>query len=281
MSRAQFRRPDGREGSYGEWAQSRASLWASLTASEQKAHREAAAERLVASVKAEAGGPTQLHLMDEIGWFGVWAPDVISALKNIKGDVEVRLNSPGGDVFDALAIYSALREHPGQVGVVVDGLAASAASFIAQAASPGGLEMAPNGTMMIHDAWTLTAGNEDDHLASAKILAQQSENIASIYAERAGRSAAEMRDLMRAETWAVGQEAVDLRLADRVRQPPAADAAPSPGPPPSLAPAAAWQVTILTAVDETPRDDGGDMNDHAGMPAWLANALTVKEAANR
>ena len=300
-----FRRPDGREGTFGEWAAERAAMWNALSAAEKTASRDAAAARLASQVKAEADGPALMHLYDEIGWFGVWPADVVEALGGIKGDVEVHLNSPGGNVFDGLAIYAALKEHKGQVGVVVDGLAASAASFIAMAAAPGKLEVAPNGTVMIHDAWGICVGDARDMADTAAILEQQSQNIASIYASRGGKTAPEYRDLMRAETWAVGQEAVDLRLADGVRKAPAADA----GPPPAPAPAAMWQVTILAAAAPdgcceqcgadcrcmTAQDrarhlkerqaamgsGSGNTSDRAGMPAWLAKALTAKEAANR
>lgn len=271
MSKAVFRRPDGRDGSYGDWAAEVAARWASLPRAEQKTARDAAAERLGAAIRAQADGPTLMHLYDEIGFFGIWPSDVVDALSGIKGDVEVHLNSPGGSVFDGLAIYNTLREHPGQVGVVVDGLAASAASFIAMAASPGRLEVAPTGTVMIHEAWGGCFGNAKDMADTAAVLEQQSQNIAGIYAGRGGRSAAEYRDLMRAETWAVGDEAVNLGLADRIRRTPAADAAPPPDP------AAMWQVTITAAAPQERRDE----NDHPGMPAWLAKALTAKEAANR
>jgi ATP-dependent protease ClpP protease subunit len=271
MTTARFRRPDGREGSYGQWAAEVSAKWNTLSASEQAASRSGAAERLATQIKAQAGdGPTLMHLYDEIGWFGVWAADVVDALASIKGSVEVHLNSPGGDVFDGLAIYAALKAHPGPVGMVVDGLAASAASFIAMAASPGKLEMTPNGTMMIHDAWGMAMGNAADMAEMADLLESSSDNIASIYAERTGLSTAECRDLMKAETWAVGQKAVDLRLADSVRKPPAAS------PVPVAASAIPWQVTITTtngpeihAAAPGGPGDGSTTSDHAGLPAWL------------
>lgn len=287
MGRAMFRRPDGRDGSYGDWLAEIAARWNAASAAEKSASRDAAAVRLAGQVKAQAEGPTLMHIYDEIGFWGVAAADVVAMLGDVKGDLEVRLNSPGGAVFDGLAIYAALKEHKGSVGVVVDGLAASAASFIAMAAAPGKLEMTPNGTVMIHEAWGGCFGNAKDMRDTAAVLEQQSQNIASIYAGRGGRTEAEYRELMLAETWAVGQEAVDLGLADRVRKTPAADAAPS------LAPAASWQVTILAAdIPDGDRagveahlrahlEDGGE-DDDAGnkLPAWI-QALTAKEAANR
>lgn len=242
MSRATFRRPDGREGTYGQWLAEVSAKWGMLSASEQSASRDAAAARLSAQIRAQDAGPTLLHIYDEIGWFGVWPADVVDALGSIRGDVEVHLNSPGGNVFDGLAIYASLQQHPGTVSVVVDGLAASAASFIAHAAAPGQLQMTPNGTMMIHDAWGICMGNAADMADMAAVLEETSGNIASIYAERGGRTAAEFRDMMRAETWAVGQKAIDLGLADTVRRP--AEAAPEPAAP-VAASGLPWQVTIL------------------------------------
>jgi ATP-dependent Clp endopeptidase proteolytic subunit ClpP len=239
--RAKFTRPDGRDGTYGQWTAEIAAKWSALPASEQAASRAAAAVRLAEQIRAQAdGGPTLMHIYDEIGYFGVWPADVVSALGGISGDVEVHLNSPGGNVFDGMAIYAALREHPGDIGVVVDGLAASAASFIAMAASPGKLAMTPNGTMMVHEAWGVCMGNAADMEDAAARLEQASANIASVYAERGGRTAAECRDLMRAETWLVGQEAVDAGLADTIRKP-------GKSVPASALAALPWNVTIQAA----------------------------------
>ena len=270
MSTARFRRPDGRDGTWGQWAAEIAARWAALSASEQSASRTAAATRLSASVKAADAGPAMMHLYDEIGWFGVWPADVVEALGAIKGDVEVHLNSPGGNVFDGLAIYAALKQHPGQVGVVVDGLAASAASFIAMAASPGRLEMTPNGTMMIHDAWGMCIGDAAEMTQMAALLERTSDNIASVYAERGGKTTAEFRELMRAETWAVGQEAVDLRLADTVRGH-AAD-------PVTLA-ALPWQVTIIAGPAPAVSAAAADESAWDASKAWAAGAGSDDPAA--
>ena len=280
MSKAAFTRPDGRGGTYRDWLSETAAKWNALSMREQHASRDAAVERLAARIQAAADGPTSLHLYDEIGFFGVWPSDVVAALSDIKGDVEVHLNSPGGSVFDGLAIYSALRERPGGVSVVVDGLAASAASFIAMAARPGALEVQPNGTVMIHEAWGACVGGEQDMRATADVLAGQTANIASIYAERGTLSEPEYRGLMAAETWAVGQQAVDLGLADRVRKAPAA--AGDGGSGLAVAAAVPWQVTITAAppgdaapVMKPKKDRAG-----SGMPAWLEE-LTAKEAASK
>lgn len=167
---------------------------------------------------ATATLPAQVNIYDEIGFFGVTAQDFVKDLADVSGDLDIHLNCPGGDVFDAVAIYNALKQHEdGIVKVYVDGLAASAASFIAQAADPGNLIIARNASMMIHDAFGMGIGNAKDMRQLADLLDQQSDNIASIYAERSGKPVAQWREAMRAESWYVGQQAVDAGLADFVQ----------------------------------------------------------------
>lgn len=177
-------------------------------------------------IKNEAGAPTRVDIYDEIGgggWFssGVTAVDFIAELAGITGDLEVHLNSPGGDVFDGLAIYNSLAQRPGNVTTVVDGLAASAASFIAQAGKTR--VVAPGAMMMIHDASGMCFGNAADMRELAGVLDKVSDNLASIYAAHSGRPDG-WRDAMQAESWYTADEAVAAGLADRVAERPAADA---------------------------------------------------------
>lgn len=169
--------------------------------------------------KAAATGPTLVSIYDEIGLYGVSAADFLSEMRQISGDIEMHINSPGGDVFDGIAIYNQLKQAQknGTVHIVVDGLAASAASFIAQAASPGHLEMAPHSQLMIHDGFAMGIGNAADMRDLAGQLDKASDNIAAIYADRTGKPAAYWRDLMRNETWLSDHEAVSIGLADRVQ----------------------------------------------------------------
>ena len=174
----------------------------------------------------KAAGPVQVSIYDEIGMLGVSADALLRDLADIAGDIELHLNSPGGDVFDGIAIYNTLRQRPGNVAVVVDGLAASAASFIAQAASPGQLAMAPHAQMMIHDGFGMAIGNASDMREMAALLDKASGNIAGIYADRTGKPAAYWRERMQAETWYDDHEAVAEGLADSVvgQDPPVRDA---------------------------------------------------------
>jgi ATP-dependent Clp endopeptidase proteolytic subunit ClpP len=158
-----------------------------------------------------------MSIYDEIGSWGVTASDFVSELQGLTTDsITLRINSPGGDVFDGLAILNSLRNHRASVRVVVDGLAASAASFIAMAGET--VVMSPNSMMMIHEASGLCMGNSQDMRELADLLDKTSSNIADIYARRSGRPAAEHRAAMKAETWYSDQEAVDAGLADSVME---------------------------------------------------------------
>jgi ATP-dependent protease ClpP protease subunit len=161
----------------------------------------------------------ELYIYDIISaddwWGGISATMVTEAVMAITADtINVHLNSPGGDIFEAHAIYNVLLNHPATINVLVDGLAASAASYIAQAGDS--IVMASNASMMIHDTLTITVGNEADHLQVAGMLGKQSDIIAKIYADRAGGTTEEWRAAMRAETWYTADEAVEAGLATAV-----------------------------------------------------------------
>lgn len=165
----------------------------------------------------QASGPVMVSIFNEIGGpFGITAGDFVGELASLDGDIELHLNSPGGDVFDAVTIFNSLKQRKGTVAVVVDGLAASAASFIAQAASPGQLAMAPHSKMMIHDGFGAAMGNAADMRKTADLLDAISDDIASMYAERSGKPVDHWRSLMRDETWFSDKEAVSQGLADKI-----------------------------------------------------------------
>jgi ATP-dependent protease ClpP protease subunit len=137
------------------------------------------------------------------------------ALDRITADrVTVRINSLGGSAFDGIAIYNLLKAHPAWVDVVVDGVAASAASVVAMAGDT--VTMAVGSQMMIHEAASGCWGNAGAMEQCAKSLHACSDSIASIYAARAGGGVANWRELMRAETWLTAEQAVECGLADIV-----------------------------------------------------------------
>lgn len=159
----------------------------------------------------------EVVIYDEIGWWGTTAASFMEELKQITaGQITLRLNSPGGDVFDGVAIMNVLRSHPATITTQVDGLAASIASVIALAGDR--IVMQPGSTMMIHDASGMCYGQAPDMRELADMLDRHSDNIASLYAERAGGTVAEWRERMRGESWFSAEEAVAVGLADEVGQ---------------------------------------------------------------
>jgi ATP-dependent protease ClpP protease subunit len=156
----------------------------------------------------------EVYLYDEIGLFGVTASDFVTDLHKLSGDLDLHINSPGGEVFDAIAIYNALKSHKGNVTVTVDGIAASSASFIAMAGDT--VRMSRNAQMMIHAAHAICVGNAEDMVKCAALLEKCSDNIADIYSQRAGGSVKDWRERMQGETWFSAEEAVSAGLADEV-----------------------------------------------------------------
>ena len=212
---------------------------------------------------ATATAPARIDIYDEIGWFGVTAADFVKDLAGVSGDLEVHINSPGGDVFEAHTIYTNLFQREGTVSAHVDGLAASAASFIAMAASPGRLVIAKNASMMIHDAFGMGVGNASDMRELADLLDMQSDIVAEVYADRSGKPVDQWREAMRATTWYKAQEAVDAGLADVVQGG-------------KDAPQATFDLSVFAkrpapgkAAADEPATGGGSSSDHID-PAALA-----------
>jgi len=145
----------------------------------------------------------------------VTASDVKSSLDSMDGDVTVRINSPGGSVFDGFAIYNLLRAHSGSVTVYIDGLAASAASVIAMAGDE--IVMGDAAMMMIHDPWTMAVGGTEDFLKTAETLEKIKDSIVIAYSGKAkGVDSAAISQMMTEETWMTSAEALDLGFATRV-----------------------------------------------------------------
>lgn len=162
--------------------------------------------------------PGEIWLYDAIDawaddwWGGVSAAMLVEAFQELDGGpVVMHVNCPGGDVFEALAMYSTIKQYPGTVEVRVEGLAASAASYVALAGDRMVIE--PQAMMMIHDAWGVEVGNAEEMHRYADLLDKSSQNIADIYATQVGGTPGEWRALMKAETWYTGREAVDAGLA--------------------------------------------------------------------
>lgn len=182
---------------------------------------EGALDRWHPGVKAAAADtPETISIYEVIGedpWSGggVTVKRIDAALRAIGNkDVTVNINSPGGDVFEGIAIYNRLREHPGQVNVKVLGLAASAASIIAMAGD--NVQIGASSFIMIHNAWVLAVGNRHDMREVADFLEPFDEALASVYVSRTGQELAQVQDAMDHETWFNGTKAVELGYADSV-----------------------------------------------------------------
>lgn len=163
---------------------------------------------------AAAPDEAEVMLYDEIGgWYGATADQFIADLRGVTApNLRVRINSPGGSVFEGIAIANALRSHPGNVVVQVDSVAASIASVIAMAGDR--VEMAPNSMIMIHEAAGVCLGNAEDMEEMAQLLALISDNIADAYVAKAGGTREQWREAMRAESWYLPEDAVAAGLAD-------------------------------------------------------------------
>jgi ATP-dependent protease ClpP protease subunit len=169
-----------------------------------------------------AAGEAEVWIYDAIDPFGVNAEDFARDLAALKAKkILVHMNTPGGIIWDGISIYNALASHPAEVTIRIEGIAASAGSFIAMAGDR--IVMAPHAQMMIHEGQGFTMGPAADHRKTAEILDMLSNEIASIYAERAGGTEKEWRARMIEELWLRDQEAIDLGLADEIdeRLPPA------------------------------------------------------------
>lgn len=170
--------------------------------------------------KAESNGDeATVYLYDVIVsddfWGGVSALSFAKELAGISAPViNLRINSPGGDVFAARAMETAIREHKSTIISHIDGEAASAATYVAIAADK--VRIAEGGFFMIHKAWSIALGNADDMLQMAALLEKVDESLVTTYANRTNQSPDDIRDWMVNETWFSAQEALDSGFVDEI-----------------------------------------------------------------
>lgn len=150
---------------------------------------------------------------DWIGWDAVY-PGKVSTLLDGADEVEVNINSNGGDVFAASEIYTLLSQHSGMVTVNIQGLAASAASVIAMAGDV--VHISPTAQIMIHKAWTIADGNADDMAHTSEFLDGIDDSIMNAYVAKTGLDKSELSNMMAKETWLTANQAVDYGFADDV-----------------------------------------------------------------
>jgi ATP-dependent protease ClpP protease subunit len=232
-----------------------------------------------------AEGEAHLYIYAPIdSWgepYGVSAQNVVDTLRETNAaTIHLHINSPGGEVFEALAIYNVLRAHPATVVSHIEGLAASAASFVALAGDK--VIISRNAVMMIHDALALAYGNAGELRELADLLDKMSDNIADIYSQKAGGGVEFWRERMRAESWYTGAEAVEAGLADEMTDP---DAEPDTEPAdPTGVPATtdAWDLSLFAFAGRAaapapvlkPEQAEADKPDAgAVLVAWLDDYL--------
>jgi ATP-dependent protease ClpP protease subunit len=175
----------------------------------------------------------EIWLYDQVGegWFGGMSAKTFVAELQKLGKVDVinlHINSPGGSVFDGVAIYNSLKSHPARIEVDVDALAASIASVIAMAGDE--IRIAENAMMMIHDPTGVAVGGAEEMRKTADLLDQIKDVIVSTYVKRTKKEN-EIRAMMAEETWMTGGDAVDMGFADLLtpsRRSPPAPASTSP-----------------------------------------------------
>lgn len=180
---------------------------------------------------------------DEAQFFGgISAQSLVPQIRTAQVEtINLRINSPGGDVFAGRAIEQALRDSAATVNVFVDGVAASAASIVAMGGDT--VSMARGSMMMIHRAWTLALGNTNDLIETAALLEKVDQSLAQTYASRTGGSVEDAIAAMDAETWMTADEAIEAGYADSVIDAPIKASKRSP----------AWDLSAYTRAPAEPQ----------------------------
>jgi ATP-dependent protease ClpP protease subunit len=165
--------------------------------------------------QAEGASEAEVLIYDVIGADGISAAQFVNELEEIEAEtITVRINTPGGEVTEATAIYNALCEHPAEIVTQIDGAALSAGSFVALAGDE--VTMANNAYIMIHEANGGVMGDGGEIRKYADVLDDMNDNIAGIYDAKAGKGKEYWRDLMAEETWFTAEEAKAEGLVDEV-----------------------------------------------------------------
>ena len=167
---------------------------------------------------SQVDGENRLWLKGIVGdWLdGFTDEEVSELLETARGDLTVYLNTPGGMVFEGLAIHNALVRYAGQVRVIVDGLAASMGSVIAMA---GTVSMYPGTMMMIHNPWNIAMGDAEDMRKNAETLDKIRDSLVAIYERKTGQDRDTITAMMDEETWLTAEDALEWGFADEIIEP--------------------------------------------------------------
>lgn len=219
----------------------------------------------------------ELYLYDDIGasWLsdGITAKDVAAKLDGMKGvsDLSIFINSPGGSVFEGVAILSLLERFDAKKTVYVDGIAASIASVIAMAGERVVMHRAA--TFMIHDPYTMEVGNSAKMRETADVLDKLADSIVAAYGKRTGKDAKDLREWMRAETWMTAEEAVARGFAHEIQSEEPANRAPVAAVAPKAQPDPRKQADYARAQAALLRDRyAGASPGVPGQPGTTKNA---------
>lgn len=204
-------------------------------------------------MKASGDKTADIYIYDEIGYWGVTARQFASSMKAL-GDLDhinLHIHSPGGDVFDGIAIYNLLNSHSASKTVYIDGLAASMASVIAMVGNP--IIMPENAMMMIHKPWGITGGDANNMRDYADLLDKVEAVLIPSYAKKTGKSSDELALLLGEETWMTAQECLEHGFADQ----------------------------ISTAVQAMARINSKRIEEFDAMPNALKNMITKPKATTQ
>ncbi|HDZ3664577.1 TPA: Clp protease ClpP, partial [Mannheimia haemolytica] len=172
------------------------------------------------NIQAKANDTAEISIFDEIGFWGVTAQQFakdLKALGNNLKQINLHIHSPGGDVFDGIAIYNLLKNHPANKTVYIDGLAASMASVIAMAGDE--IIMPENAMMMIHKPWGIQGGDADDMRKYADLLDKVESTLIMAYVAKTGKYETDLAEMLKEETWLTGKECVEQGFADKLAEP--------------------------------------------------------------
>lgn len=168
-------------------------------------------------IVAAADDDRSISMYDVVGedWYdeGITLARTAGILRKLgEGDVVVNINSPGGDMFEGIAIYNLLKAHKGHITVNVLGMAASAASIIAMAGDT--INIGKSAFLMIHNCWTYAVGNSQGFAQLSDELTQFDKGMAQIYVDKTGLNERRIIDMLDEETWLSGDDAIEMGFAD-------------------------------------------------------------------
>lgn len=177
------------------------------------------------NARADAGNSIRMEIADDVvhiyvydvidSYWGANAKDLIKALADASGkEVHLHINSPGGDVFEARAMSAALVAYSGNVIAHIDGVCASAATYLALSGNE--VRMTDGGLFMVHNSWTFAMGSGNELRQTADLLDKIDGTIAADYARKTGASEEQVKTWIDAETWFTAQEALDAKFVDAI-----------------------------------------------------------------